>query len=53
MNIFFYVAGIVATISGVIAIAVVTGVYIAVKFFGIFITLGYIKDDEQGNQRDD
>lgn len=51
MNMFFIIAGITITILGVLAIAVISGIYIAVKFFGGVLTFGTIverkEDDKQ------
>lgn len=52
MKAFFVVAGVVVTIIGIAAIAIITGVYVAVKFFGVVLTFGTVneeEDDEQGN----
>lgn len=49
MSPFYVIAGVVVTAVGIAAIAIVAGVYIAVKFFGLTLTLGTIKthnDDE-------
>lgn len=47
MNAFFTIAGIVVTILGVAAIAIISGIFIAVKYFGAVLTFGYIKDDKE------
>lgn len=49
MAAFFIIAGIVVTILGVLAIAILSGVLIAVRFFGAIIHFGYLEDDEQGD----
>lgn len=43
MSAFFYIAGVVVTILGVLAIAVISGVYVAVRFFGVVLTFGSFK----------
>ena len=45
MKAFFVVAGVVVTIIGIAAIAIITGVYVAVKFFGLVMTLGTAKEE--------
>ena len=45
MKAFFVVAGVVVTIIGIVAIAIITGVYVAVKFFGVEMTLGTTKEE--------
>lgn len=52
MKAFFVVAGVVVTIIGIVAIAIITGVYVAVKFFGGVFTFGTIKEDENDERRD-
>jgi len=49
MNTFFIIAGITITILGVLAIAVISGIYIAVKFFGGVLTFGSIKETDEDN----
>lgn len=44
MTAFFYIAGVVVTIIGLVAIAIISGVYIAVRFFGLTLTFGTIKE---------
>lgn len=44
MKEFFFIAGVVVTIIGLVAIAIISGVYIAVRYFGLTLTLGTIKD---------
>ena len=41
------IAGIIITILGILAIAIVSGVYIAVKYLGANITFGTYKDGEE------
>lgn len=53
MSAFFIIAGIVATIIGLVAIAILSGVLIAVRFFGVVLHFGYIEDDEQGDKPSD
>ena len=54
MKAFFVVAGVVVTVLGIAAIAIITGVYVAVKFFGGELTFGTVnveeEDDEQKNK---
>ena len=45
MSMFFIVAGVVVTVLGIAAIAIITGVYVAVKFFGLVMTLGTTKEE--------
>ena len=52
MKAFFVVAGVVVTLLGIAAIAIITGVYVAVKFFGGVLTFGTIKEDENDEQTD-
>lgn len=52
MSMFFIVAGVVVTIIGIAAIAIITGVYVAVKYFGLVMTLGTIKKDKNEERRD-
>ena len=52
MKAFFVVAGVVVTIIGIAAIAIITGVYVAVKYFGLVMTLGTIKKDKNDEQTD-
>ena len=50
---FFKIAGAVYTIIGTIAIAIVSGVYFAVKYFGCILTFGTIrkrKDEKQESE---
>lgn len=44
MDALFWVAGIVYILIGTIAIIIVSGVYVAVRFFGAILTFGFIKD---------
>lgn len=46
MEIILIVAGTIISIVGIAAIAIVSGVYIAVKYFGAHITFGTIDEDE-------
>lgn len=46
MDIFFYIAGVVVTIIGIVAIGIISGVYVAVCFFGMQLTFGYKKDEK-------
>lgn len=48
MNAFFYIAGVVVTIIGVAAIAVISGIYIAVRFFGVVVRFGFMPEDGGG-----
>ena len=50
MNTIFVVAGIVVAVIGIAAIAIVSGIYIAVKFLGAQFTFGN-KEDEQDRTR--
>ena len=53
MKTFFIIAGVTVTILGVIAIAIISGVYIAVKFFGLVLTFSTLKkrkDEQQGDK---
>lgn len=43
MTTFFYIAGVVVTILGIAAIAIIPGVYIAVRYFGLTLTFGNIR----------
>jgi len=51
MKTFFIIAGVTVTILGVIAIAIISGVYIAVRFFGLSLTLGTIKEQQNDEER--
>ena len=50
----FFITGIVVTVLGVIAIAIISGVYIAVRYFGLVLTFGTLKrygnDHQQGDK---
>ena len=48
---FTTVAGVTVTVIWIIAIAIVSGVYIAVRFFGVVITFGYLKENNNEEQR--
>lgn len=50
MKTFFIIAGVTVTILGVIAIAIISGVYIAVRFFGVVLHFGYLQDEQQGDK---
>lgn len=53
MSEFFIIAGVTVTILGVIAIAIISGVYIAVKFFGVILTFSTLKkrkDEQRGDK---
>lgn len=52
MNKFFIVAGVVVTVLWIAAIAIITGVYVAVKYFGGVFTFGTIKKNENDERRD-
>ena len=52
MKEFFFIAGVVVTIIRVIAIAIISGVYIAVRYFGLTLTFGTIKEGKNEQQRD-
>ena len=43
MDTFLHIAGIVYSIIGTIAIAIVSGVYLAVKYFGCTLTFRYVR----------
>lgn len=47
---FFKIAGAVYTIIGTIAIAIVSGIYFAVKYFGCILTFGSIRKKEVEKQ---
>lgn len=46
MDVFFHIAGVVVTIIGIAAIGIISGVYVAVRFFGLRLTFGYLKDEK-------
>lgn len=50
MDTFLHIAGIVYSIIGTIAIAIVSGVYFAVKYFGCILTFGSIRKREVEKQ---
>ena len=50
MKVFFVIAGIVVTIIGLACFAIVSGVYIAVKFLGAVLTFGTIKDEDDDTE---
>ena len=50
---FFIVAGVVVTVLGIAAIAIITGVYVAVKFFGGVLTFGTVNEEEEDDERRD
>ncbi len=52
MSMFFIVAGVVVTVLGIAAIAIITGVYVAVKFFGGVLTFGTVNEEEDDEQTD-
>ena len=47
MDIVLGIAGAIIAVVGIIAIAIVSGVYIAVKYFGAHITFGTYNDGEE------
>lgn len=51
MTTFFIIAGVTVTILGILALSVISGIYIAVKFFGLSLTLGTIKEKKDEQQR--
>ena len=53
MSMFFIVAGVVVTIPGIVAIAIITGVYVAVKFFGGVLTFGTVNEEEEDDEQTD
>lgn len=53
MTAFFYIAGIVVTVVGLVSFAILSGVLIAVRFFGAVLHFGYIKDEEDDNEQGD
>lgn len=40
MNVFFITAGIIITVLGLLAIIVISAIYVAVKYFGVELSLG-------------
>lgn len=48
MTAFFTIAGVVVTILGIIAIAIISGIYIAVRFFGVVVRFGFFRDEDGG-----
>ena len=50
MSAFFYIAGVVVTIIGIIAIAIISGIYIAVRFFGAVLTFGYLREKKNDTE---
>ena len=51
MTAFFTIAGVVVTILGIIAIAIISGIYIAVRFFGVVVRFGFFRDEDGGGAR--
>ena len=52
MNVFFITAGIVVTILGLLAIIVISAVYVAVKYFGAELSLGNKEKMEENEAND-